>query len=139
MFVERLRGRPHRDQLEIGRPVVTLKEDLAAHRGICRLGCGDLVDNRERLVEVQLLHLDLREHDRVADGRPRPGLAATGTVQPVLVRRAEVRRDAAAVLDVERGGEVRLISSFGREAADHLEVVSARCRCRTATSIVPAE
>ncbi len=119
MFLQRLRGRPDRDQFQVQWPAAPLQQHLAAHRGVCRLCRGSLLDEGKRLIQARRLDLDLHDHHNVARTRAGPGPLAAGTVQPVLVRGGEGRRHTAAVAEIRRTDEVRL----GGEAADHLEVV----------------
>jgi hypothetical protein len=98
MFPERLRGRPNRHQFQVRWPVASLQQHLAAHRGVCRLRRGKLLDEGKRLIEARRLDLDLHNHHNVARTRTGPGLLAAGTMQPVLVRGGEGRRHTVAVL-----------------------------------------
>jgi hypothetical protein len=44
MLLERIRERPDEDQFQVRWPVAALQEHLAAHRGVCRLCRGNLVE-----------------------------------------------------------------------------------------------
>jgi hypothetical protein len=70
MFLERLRGRPDRDQFQVRWPVAPLRQHLAAHRGVSRLCRGKLLDEGKRLIQTRSR----------AGGRRRPGRG--GPVHP---------------------------------------------------------
>jgi hypothetical protein len=83
MFLERLRGRPDRDQFQVRWPVAPLQQHLAAHGGVCRLCLGNLLDEGQRLIEARRPDLDLHDHHNVA----RDAHAAPAAMSALLGRR----------------------------------------------------